>query len=44
MDMQAIKEEVRLELTGDVVDFELSDTSLTNVGNFLFIDMTLCLI
>lgn len=31
MDMQAIKEEVRLELTGDVVDLELSDVSLTKI-------------
>ena len=33
MDMQAIKEEVRLELTGDVVDLELSDASLTKIVN-----------
>ena len=33
MDMQAIKEEVRLELTGDVLDLELSDASLTKIVN-----------
>ena len=33
MDMQAIKDEVLLKLTGDVVSFELSDTSLTSVIN-----------
>lgn len=33
MDMQAIKEEVRLELTGDVLDLELSDASLTKLVN-----------
>lgn len=33
MDMQAIKDEIRLELTGDVVDLELSDASLTKVVN-----------
>lgn len=33
MDMQAIKDEVRLELTGDVVDLELSDASLTKIVN-----------
>ncbi len=33
MDMQAIKDEVRLELTGDVLDLELSDASLTKIVN-----------
>lgn len=33
MDMQAIKDEVILKLTGDVVDLELSDTALTKVIN-----------
>lgn len=33
MDMQAIKDEVLLKLTGDVVSFELSDSSLTKVIN-----------
>lgn len=33
MDMQAIKEEVQLKLTGDVLDMELSDSSLTKIIN-----------
>ena len=33
MDMTAIKEEVTLKLTGDVLDFELSDTTLTKIVN-----------
>lgn len=33
MDMQAIKEEVRLKLTGDVVSMELSDATLTKIVN-----------
>lgn len=33
MDMQAIKDEVLLKLTGDVVSFELSDAALTKVIN-----------
>ncbi len=33
MDMQAIKEEIRVNLTGDVVELELSDTSLTKIVN-----------
>ena len=33
MDMQAVKEEVRLKLTGDVVSLELSDTALTQIIN-----------
>lgn len=33
MDMQAIKEEIQLELTGDVLDLELSDASLTKIIN-----------
>lgn len=33
MDMQAIKDEIRLKLTGDVVEMELSDTSLTKIIN-----------
>ena len=31
MDLQAIKDEIRLKLTGDVVDIELSDASLTKI-------------
>lgn len=31
MDMQAIKDEIILKLTGDVVSFELSDSSLTKI-------------
>ena len=33
MDMQAIKDEVLLKLTGDVVSMELSDATLTKVIN-----------
>lgn len=33
MDMQAVKDEIRLELTGDVLDLELSDASLTKIIN-----------
>lgn len=33
MDMQAIKDEVQLKLTGDVVAMELSDASLTKIIN-----------
>ena len=33
MDMQAIKDEVLLRLTGDVVSFELSDSTLTKIIN-----------
>jgi len=33
MDMQAIKEEIQLKLTGDVLDMELSDASLTKIVN-----------
>ena len=33
MDMQAIKEEIQLKLTGDVVSMELSDSSLTKIIN-----------
>ena len=33
MDMQAIKDEVILKLTGDIVNFELSDSSLTKIIN-----------
>jgi hypothetical protein len=33
MDMQAIKDEVILKLTGDIVSFELSDSSLTKIIN-----------
>lgn len=33
MDMQAIKEEIRFELTGDILDLELSDASLTKIVN-----------
>ena len=33
MDMQAIKDEVLLKLTGDVVSMELSDTTLTKIIN-----------
>lgn len=33
MDMQAIKDEVQLKLTGDVVEMELSDASLTKIIN-----------
>lgn len=33
MDMQSIKDEIRLRLTGDVVDIELSDASLTKIIN-----------
>lgn len=33
MDMQAIKDEVTLKLTGDVLELELSDTSLTKIIN-----------
>ena len=33
MDMTAIKDEITLKLTGDVLDFELSDTTLTKIVN-----------
>lgn len=33
MDMQAIKEEIQLKLTGDVVSMEVSDSSLTKIIN-----------
>jgi len=33
MDMEMLKNEIRLQLTGDVVDFELSDASLIKVIN-----------
>lgn len=33
MDMQAIKDEVQLKLTGDILDMELSDASLTKIIN-----------
>ncbi len=33
MDMQAIKDEIRLNLTGDILEMELSDTSLTKIVN-----------
>lgn len=33
MDMQAIKDEILLKLTGDVVHFELSDVALTKIIN-----------
>lgn len=33
MDMQAIKDEILLKLTGDVLNIELSDTSLTKIIN-----------
>lgn len=33
MDMQMIKDEILLKLTGDVVSFELSDTTLTKIIN-----------
>lgn len=33
MDMQAIKEEITLKLTGDVLEMELSDASLTKIIN-----------
>lgn len=36
MDMQAIKDEVILKLTGDIVSFELSDSSLTKIINSSF--------
>lgn len=33
MDMQAVKDEILLKLTGDVLEMELSDTSLTKIVN-----------
>ena len=36
MDMQAIKDEIRLNLTGDILEMELSDTSLTKIVNSCF--------
>lgn len=33
MDMQAIKEEILLKLTGDVTEFELTDSTLTRIVN-----------
>lgn len=33
MDMQAIKDEITLKLTGDIVDLELSDSALTKIVN-----------
>lgn len=33
MDMQAVKDEILLKLTGDVVSFELSDIALTKIVN-----------
>lgn len=36
MDMQAIKDEIILKLTGDIVSFELSDSSLTKIINSSF--------
>jgi hypothetical protein len=33
MDMTAIKDEIQLKLTGDVLDIELSDSSLTKIVN-----------
>ena len=33
MDMQAIKDEIVLKLTGDVLDLELSDASLVKIIN-----------
>lgn len=36
MDMQAIKEEIRLQLTGCVMSLELSDESLTKIINMSF--------
>ena len=33
MDMQAVKDEILLKLTGDVLDMELSDASLTKIIN-----------
>lgn len=33
MDMKAIKEEIQLKLTGDILDMELSDASLTKIVN-----------
>lgn len=33
MDLQAVKDEILLKLTGDVVSFELSDVSLTKIVN-----------
>lgn len=33
MDMQALKEEILLKLTGDVTEFELSDSTLTRIIN-----------
>ena len=33
MDMQAVKDEVLLKLTGDVVSMELSDATLTKIIN-----------
>lgn len=33
MDMQAIKDEIQLKLTGDILDLELSDAALTKVIN-----------
>lgn len=36
MDIQAIKDEITLKLTGDIVDLELSDASLTKIINSAF--------
>ena len=36
MDMQAIKDEIRLKLTGDVTELELSESSLTRIVNSAF--------
>lgn len=33
MDMTAVKDEIRLQLTGDILELELSDTSLTKIIN-----------
>ena len=33
MDMQAIKDEIQLKLTGDILDLELSDAALTKIIN-----------
>ena len=33
MDMQQLKDEITLKLTGDIVDLELSDAALTKLCN-----------